>query len=334
MAARRAAPVTEVALGELRSPGGDSSPSVSERAYPRRVILAAEVRGVPIGQAVPIVLAALAWAALYLRGCARLRGTARAVPSWRIACFVAGVVLMTAALITPLAEMAQELFWAHMLEHLMVGDLATLLLVLGLTGPLIAPLLRLPGMGVLRALAHPVPAFGLWALSLYAWHVPALHEAAVRHDAVHLIQHTMFIGLGFNMWMALLGPLPKPAWFGGAAMLGYVVSVRLTAAVLGNVFVFGGGDAYGVYAPGEARWDISPAGDQVTAGAIMMVEGSFVTLGLLCWLFLRAARQTDERQELVEYGRERGVELTDQRAGRAVAAGRGQELRERIERDS
>ena len=132
------------------------------------------------------------------------------------------------------------------------------------------------------------------------------------------------------MWMALLGPLPKPAWFGNAAMLGYVVAVRLTAAVLGNVFVFGGGEAYDVYAAGEARWDTSPAGDQVAAGAIMMVEGSIVTLGLLCWLFLRAARQTEERQELVEYAHAHGVELSEQRAGRAVAAGRTEELRERI----
>ena len=53
------------------------------------------------------------------------------------------------------------------------------------------------------------------------------------------------------MWMALLGPLPKPAWFGNAAMLGYIVAVRLTAGVLGNVFVFGGGHAYDVYAPGR-----------------------------------------------------------------------------------
>ena len=62
----------------------------------------------------------------------------------------------------------------------------------------------------------------------------------------------------------------------------------------------------------------------------MMVEGSLVTLGLFCWLFLRAARQTEERQELVEYARAHGVELTPERAGRAVAAGRGAELRERL----
>ena len=108
-------------------------------------------------------------------------------------------------------------------------------------------------MGALRVLAHPVVAFTLWALNLYAWHLRVLHEGAVRHDDVHALQHALFLALGMNMWMALLGPLPKPAWFGNAARLVYIIAVRLTAGVLGNVFVFGGGALYDVYAPGEAR---------------------------------------------------------------------------------
>ena len=79
------------------------------------------------------------------------------------------------------------------------------------------------------------------------------------------------------MWMALLGPLPKPVWFGNSARLVYVVAVRLTGAVLGNVFVFGGGDSFGVYARVSAR-TASPRRRSEPAGAIMMVEGSIVTL--------------------------------------------------------
>lgn len=294
------------------------------------VLAAGDITWPGVAQALPIVVGLLAYVALYVAGVRRLRGTPRAVPGWRVACFAGGLTLLLAALVSPLAGAADELFWAHMLEHLMIGDLAALLLVLGLTGPLIAPVLRLPGMGALRVLAHPVVAFTLWAVNLYAWHLRVLHESAVLHDDVHALQHALFLALGMNMWMALLGPLPKPDWFGNAARLIYIIAVRLTAAVLGNVFVFGGGALYDVYAPGEASWDISPAADQVAAGAIMMVEGSLVTLGLFCWLFLRAARQTDERQDLLEYAQAQGVELSERRAGRAVAAGRGEELRERI----
>lgn len=276
------------------------------------------------------LLPALVAAGLYAARVHRLRGTPRAVPGWRQACELGGLLLIVAAIASPVGHVADELFAVHMAEHLVIGDLATLLIVVGLTGPVIAPVLRLPGMGVLRVLAHPVLAFALWAGNLYLWHLPAVHEAAVRGEAMHALQHACFIGFGVNMWMALLGPLPKPAWFGNAAQLGYIVAVRLTGAVLGNVLVFGGTVFYDVYAPGEASWDVSPASDQAAAGGVMMVEGSFLTIGLLAWLFLRAARQTDERQELVELAAANGVELTDARAARAVAAGRGDELRERI----
>ncbi len=66
----------------------------------------------------------------------------------------------------------------------------------------------------------------------------------------------------------------------------------------------------------------------------MMVEGSLVTLGLFAWLFIRAAREGEERQELLDLAAAGGVPLDEARATRAVAAGRGAELRGRIERDA
>src|SRR5215217_7787608 len=253
---------------------------------------------------------------LYALRAHALRGTPRAVPAIRQASFYGGLVLIVATLT-------------------LNGSLSgALLLVLGLTGPLLAPVLRIRLLDRLRALAHPAAAFPLWALDLYLWHLPALHEAAVRHEGVHALQHLAFIALGANVWMALLGPLPKPAWFGNLARLVYVIAVRLTGAVLGNVFVFGGTVFYDVYAAGERAHGISPGADQNAAGAIMMIEGSLLTLGLFAWLFARTAREGEERQELLELAAARGVELSEARAARAVAAGRGAELRRRIESGS
>src|ERR687886_1785587 len=179
-----------------------------------------------------------------------LRRTPRAVPAERQASFYGGIALIVVTL-TMTGRISDELFAAHMAEHLLIGDIGTLLLVLGLTGPLLAPVLRIGAFDRLRVLAHPAVAFPLWAIDLYLWHVPALHEAAVRHSGVHALQHTSFVFFGANMWMALLGPLPKPAWFGNLARLVYVVAVRFTGAVLGNIFVFGGHPLYDVHAPGE-----------------------------------------------------------------------------------
>src|SRR3954471_2359961 len=251
------------------------------------------------------LLPATAAGILYALRVHHLRGTSRAVPTARQACFYGGLGLGVVAL-SALGSLADELFVAHMAEHLLLADIGALLLVLGLTGPVLAPVLRLPGLRHLAALAHPVPAFALWAVDLIFWHLPGPHEAAVRHAGVHALQHTMFVACGVLMWLALLGPLPKPAWFGNAARLVYIVAVRLTGALLANVIVFGGAPFYDVYAAGERAHGISPAGDQAAAGAVMMVEGSIVTLLLLGWLFLRAAREGEERQELLELAAGRG----------------------------
>ena len=152
----------------------------------------------------------------------------------------------------------------------------------------------------------------------------------MRHDGIHALQHMLFVGFGINMWMALLGPLPKPAWFGNLGRLIYIIAVRLTTTVLANVFVWTDHAYFGVYRAGERAHGISPHSDQVVAGSIMMVEGSILTICLFCWLFLKAANEGQERQELLDLAIAHGVALEDRRAARAVAAGRGSELRERI----
>jgi len=156
-------------------------------------------------------------------------------------------------------------------------------------------------------------------------------QAVVAHGGLHALQHLLFVGLGFNMWMALFGPLPKPAWYGNLARLGYIIAVRFVGTILANVFVWADHPYYDVYRAGERSFSISPSDDQVVAGSIMMVEGSILTLCLFCWLFLRSAREGEERQELLDLAARQGVPLTEQRAARAVAAGRGAELRRRIE---
>jgi cytochrome c oxidase assembly factor CtaG len=252
------------------------------------------------------------------------------VPAWRQWCWYGGLALMVATLVSPLAHLSDELFLAHMVEHLLLADLGALLLVLGLTGPLLRPVLSAPGLRWLRFLAHPIVAITLWAANFYVWHLPALYQGAVEHDAVHALQHLLFVAFGIGMWLALLGPLPKPAWFGNGAKIGYIVVVRLIQSVLANALLWSSGVLYPRYAEGERYWGISPANDQSAAGAIMMVEGSIVTILLFCWLFLRAARESEERQALVELAAARGVELSEERAARAVSAGRGDALRERI----
>ena len=170
-------------------------------------------------------------------------------------------------------------------------------------------------------------AFPLWALDLYVWHLPVLYQAALRHPGVHALQHAMFLGLGINMWMCLFGPLPMPQWFGNLGRLIYIVAVRLTGTVLGNIFLWSGTVFYPFYLHGDAVYNISPLADQNIAGAIMMVEESLLTLGLFCWLFLRAASEGEERQNLLDCARPTASSSARSGPRGRSRPGRGDELR-------
>lgn len=287
----------------------------------------AHVTGIfgPLELAPPIVAAAL-----YAKRAATLSARGRPVPLWRQICFASGLLTIALALVSPIGDIAEELVIAHMTEHLLLGDVGSLLLVLGLTGPLLQPILSIRILDRLRILAHPAVAFPLWAVNLFFWHTPALYDAAYGTAPVHALEHTTFIFFGCMMWMPVFGPLPKPQWFTAGWKVGYIVAVRFTGAVLGNVLMWSGTVLYTIYAPGERHWGITPLADQSTAGVIMMVEGTFLALGLLAWVFFEAAREGIEKQRLLDLAQERGVALDEQRAQRAVAAGEGARLEERI----
>jgi cytochrome c oxidase assembly factor CtaG len=268
-------------------------------------------------QLVPLILVTV----LYARRVRTLKRRGTPVPGWRIACFSLGVALLLLALASPVATLGEErLFSFHMLQHVLLGDLAPLALLGGLTGPILRPVLSY--VHRLRVLAHPLVALPLWAINLYVWHLPVLYDAAVRHEAVHALEHACFFAGGTIMWLPVLETLPAPEWFGTGWKFGYIAAVRVVETVLGNVFLWAGHPFYRVYEDFPRQWGISPLHDQGLAGTVMMIEGSLVTLAALAWLFLRLAAEGELRQELLERG------LDPRAVRRAVRYGRGRELAE------
>jgi cytochrome c oxidase assembly factor CtaG len=264
-------------------------------------------------------VAALAY--LYAVRVLRLRRRRQAPPRWRVASFATGILLLVAAVASPVASVGEErLLTAHMIQHVMLGDLAPLALLAGLTGPILRPALAL--LYRLRRVAHPVVALTFWAVDLYVWHLPFLYEAAVRHEAVHALEHVCFMLGGTLMWLPVLETVPAPEWFGTAWKAGYIVVVRVVETVLGNVFFWAGSVVYAVYSHPGGTWGIdSPLSDQGLAGGVMMIEGSIVTLAALAWLFLKLASEGELRQELLERGLDPRAVQRAVRYGRAASLG-------------
>ncbi|MFL5821816.1 MAG: cytochrome c oxidase assembly protein [Solirubrobacteraceae bacterium] len=285
---------------------------------------------VHLGEVLPPIIVAVTYLTLYGRRLRTLARERRPVASWRVWCFVLGVVLMTVVQLGPVDDLADSLLVVHMAQHIVIGDIASLFIVLGLTGPVLQPLLHMKATRPLRVMATPLIALILWALNLYMWHIPFFYQAAINHDLVHSLEHACMLWFGALLWLALIGPLPKPQWFQGWGALLYVISVRLLGAVLANVLIWGQTVFYPVYNARDAPRGLNPLSDQNLAGGLMMIEESLLTVVLLAWLFFRFAMRDEQRQELLDLAEEHGVALTDERAARAAAAGETERLRERI----
>ena len=229
------------------------------------------------------------------------------------------------AFASPIAAIGeQELFSFHMLQHVLIGDLAPLCLLAGLNGPMLRPLLALRPVERLRVLANPLVALPIWATNLYVWHLPFLYEAAVEHSVVHALEHVCFFSAGDRRLAA------RARDAAGAGVVRDRPRSSPTSPSSGSSRRCSGTSSSGRARSSTASTTAAtssgasrPLQDQGLAGAVMMIEGSLVTITALAWLFLRLAQEGELRQELLERG------LDPRAVRRAVRYGRAQELAER-----
>lgn len=263
-------------------------------------------------QLAPILLAM----ALYAWRAGRL-GRAR-LPLWRQSCFQLGMLVFALALVSPIDAIAEEgLFWVHMLQHALIAGLAPLLVALGITGPLLQPLLRFSWLHRLAALAHPMIALPLWTAVFLVWHVPPIYDAGIENDFLHALEHGTFFVTALLIWMPVTEPLPAPEWFGTWAKIGYLTAYWFIGLLFVNVLWFSGTVFFERYEATAPEWGMTALRDQATAGTVFMVEHALLVASALLFLFLRAAREGALRQRLIEAGGDPGAVARAVRYGRA-----------------
>ena len=219
--------------------------------------------------------------------------------------FLAGWMVLAAALVTPLHEAGERSFAAHMLEHELLMLVAAPLMVL--SRPLGIALWAWPararagllafGHGVgpaWRVLTAPVAATAMQAVALWLWHAPRLFDMALAHDGWHVAQHLCFLVAALLFWWAMLCDR-------GAHRLGVAIGCLFFTAVisgaLGALMAFSSSPWYAGYAAsGLDAFGLTPAEDQQLAGLLMWVPGGMVHAGAGLALLARrlgGGRQAD-----------------------------------------
>lgn len=204
----------------------------------------------------------------------------RAMPAASLAFVLAGVALIAGSALALDGPGRRLLYW-HTTERLLIGDLASLLIAVGLRGAVRG---RRPHRASLRlrALMHPGVALPLWAAVFLLTQLPAPYDAALRHSWLRLILSALLIGASVNMWSALL------AWRGGrradVGRIAYALAGRLIGAGVACVAIWSPDVYYPYYLHSDIASSTSPLADQGIAGAIMLGEMALTAIALLGWL--------------------------------------------------
>ncbi|HEX5439120.1 MAG TPA: cytochrome c oxidase assembly protein [Gemmatimonadaceae bacterium] len=255
----------------------------------------------------PVTIAGLALASgLYARGLHRLwheTGRGRVVTRWQAWSFWLGIASLVVALLSPLDTLGDQLFAAHMMQHLMLIVVAAPLIVIG------APLLpclwafdkpvrqaigrwwhRRRGLpAVAAALTTPVVAWVLHTSAIWGWHLPGPYGAALGSEWIHALEHASFFGTALLFWWVAIVPSGRRQLGFGLAMA-YVLTAGMQMSVLGAILTFAHGVWYPAQSTAAQAWGLTPLEDQQLAGIIMWVPSSFAYLAAASWLFVEWIR--------------------------------------------
>lgn len=220
----------------------------------------------------------------------------------RLIAFCAGLLVVLVALVSPVDSLADQILAMHMVQHMLLLDIAPILILLGLTRVLLRPLTRRVQALERRAgfLAHPATAAVLYVGVMWAWHVPALYDVAAAHSGVHVLEHLSFSFVGGLYWWHILSPIPSRHRLTGLGPVAYMVGTKIGIGLLGIALTFAPNAIYPFYAGQPHYWGLSPHDDQSVAGLIMATEQSIVMGVVLAWLFARMLGEADRRDERAE----------------------------------
>jgi cytochrome c oxidase assembly factor CtaG len=258
--------------------------------------------GVLIGAAIATGAYVHRWRTVRRAPAGRAGDPAREAPVWRLCCFLAAILATLVALISPLDALADQLFFMHMIQHVLLLDVAPILGILSLTKVILRPLTR--AVTDLErhagALAHPAFAVFLYVAVIWLWHIPAAYDEAVRHPLVHVLEHISFFLAGSLYWWHLLSPIRARLRLGGLGPVVYMATTKVLVGALGMGLAFAPSALYPYYEHHARVWGISALDDQAIAGVIMAVEQSLIMGSALVVLFMRALAESERNQQREE----------------------------------
>jgi putative membrane protein len=188
---------------------------------------------------------------------------------------------------------------AHMTQHLVLTLVVPPLWLAGLPGAFFRPLARVRvGWRVGFALTRPAMALALASATLVAWHLPVLFEAALRREALHILEHGTLLATALLLWWPVLGPLPDWPRPAPAAQLLYLFLCTVPMMAVASPITLADHVLYPFYGETARPWPLSPRTDQELAGIVMWIGGTltYAVAGTIVFFRWAAREEPAERE--------------------------------------
>jgi putative membrane protein len=180
------------------------------------------------------------------------------------------------------------LFSAHMVQHLLLAFVVAPMMIMGVSGDMLRPLLR---RAPVRRLAEwglaPTRCFAIFNIVIAAWHLPPMYNYALAHHPVHIAQHLMILAASVVMWWPVLSPLRELPRLSYPGQMLYLFLMSIPMAIISVYIAYADGILYPMYASAPRVWGISPMSDQMIGGLIMWIPGGLFFYTVISVVFLR-----------------------------------------------
>jgi putative membrane protein len=229
----------------------------------------------------------------------------------RVGSFGGFLLVLLGALTGPVHELSDDyLFSAHMVQHMLLIFAMPPLLLYGIPGWMLRPVVRDERVARLgRRLTRPTSAFVIFNVTLVTWHLPPLYNLAMEHHPVHIVEHLMFMATSVILWWPVLSPFPEVPRAPYPVQLLYLFVVGLPMVMVSIFIAMADGLLYPFYATAPRIWDqLTPHADQNLGGLIMWIPGGLVFLMAIAVVFFRwQAAGADDRAVPAVEGSQRAV---------------------------
>jgi putative membrane protein len=258
---------------------------------------------------------------LYLRGLRAFRGPLP-VAKWQIGLFFLGLVIVSAALVPPIDPLSDQLFFMHMVQHLMITNIGVPIMMFG--APFfvcvrgISPTVRRrvyfpivkskPLRFFFNLVSLPLVSLGLFQAAFWFWHVPYFYNLALLNDAWHLVEHATFAWVSILLWRNIIDPAPMRSLLKLPVRMLYVMALMASNVILSAFLTFADTVWYAYVGRPIPEWwkPWTHLDDQQLGGLLMWVPGEFIDFFVVSVIFVVWTSRVKRDEEAIRLAKTAG----------------------------